>query len=257
MKLFDTHTHYDDSAYDNDRDELIPRLLSESVAGFIAVGCNLERSGKAVTLAGKYPQAYAAVGIHPQDVENLPHDYLQTLEKYAGNKKVAAIGEIGLEYYYDGYDKNLQKKIFSEQLELAKSLNLPVIIHTREAFQDTLEILREYVPKGLRAVCHCFSEDGTAARSLAEMGVYVSFTGAVAFKKAERAVEACKNVPNELLMLETDCPYLAPPPFRGKRCDSGMAWFTAQRIAQIKRRVTDDIVEICNNNAAEFFNISL
>ncbi|MDR2558140.1 MAG: TatD family hydrolase [Oscillospiraceae bacterium] len=256
IKLFDTHTHYDDRAYNNDRDELISRLLSENVAGFIAVGCTLERSRKAVALAKKYENVYAAVGIHPQDVNNLPPDYLKTLEKLTESAKVKALGEIGLEYFRT-YDKKQQNKIFLEQLELAQSLNLPVIIHSREAFPDTFEILREYTKKGMRFVCHCFSEDGEAAKKLADLGVYISFTGAIAFeKKTERAIDACKNVPDELLLLETDCPYLAPPPFRGKRCDSGMAWYTAQKIAQIKNKTIDETVEMCNNNAARFFEIN-
>jgi len=255
MKLFDTHTHYDDDAYNNDRDELITRLLNNHVAGFIAAGCTLERSEKALRLAEKYPNAYAAVGIHPQDVENLPNDYLNILEKLAESEKVKAIGEIGLEYCRE-YDKNLQKKIFREQLDLALKLNLPVIIHSREAFPDTAQILREYTIKGVKFVCHCFSGDGMQARELAETGVYISFTGAIAFnKKTEKAVDACKNTPLDLLLLETDCPYLAPPPFRGKRCDSGMAWYTAQKIAQIKKCTTDEIVEICNHNAMRFFGI--
>jgi TatD DNase family protein len=258
LKLFDTHTHYDDRAYDQDRDELIPRLLSENVAGFIAVGCNLKRSKKAVNLAESYPneKIFATAGIHPQDVNNLPPDYLQTLESLAKQKKTIALGEIGLEYYRE-YNKQQQNKIFREQLELAQSLNLPVIIHSREAFADTFAILSEHVKKGMKFVCHCFSEDGEAARRLADLGVYVSFTGAIAFeKKTEKAVDACKNMPLELLLLETDCPYLAPPPFRGKRCDSSMAWYTAEKIAQIKGKTTNEIVEICNKNAYKFFNIT-
>ncbi|MCL2638274.1 MAG: TatD family hydrolase [Oscillospiraceae bacterium] len=257
MKLFDTHTHYDDRAYDADRDDLIQNLLDESVSGFMAIGCNLERSEKAVKLAEKYPREniFASVGIHPQDVDNLPPDYLKTLEKLAESKKVKAFGEIGLEYYRE-YNKQQQNKIFREQLELAQSLKLPVIIHSREAFADTFEILQEYAKKELKFVCHCFSGDSAEARKLADLGVYVSFTGVIAFeKKTEKAVEACKNVPDELLLLETDCPYLAPPPFRGKRCDSGMAWYTAQKIAQIKNKTTDEIIEMCNNNAMRFFNI--
>jgi len=258
MKLFDTHTHYDDRAYDSDRDELIPRLLSGNVAGFIAVGCNLKRSKKAVALAEKYPDEhiYASVGIHPQDVYNLPPDYLQTLETLAKNKKIITFGEIGLEYYRE-YNKQQQNKIFREQLELAESLNLPEIINSREAFADTFAILSEYAKKGMKFVCHCFSENGEAARKLAGLGVYVSFTGAIAFeKKTEKAIDACKNMPLDLLLLETDCPYLAPPPFRGKRCDSSMAWYTAGKIAEIKSKTVNEIVEICNKNAYKFFNIT-
>lgn len=255
MKLFDTHTHYDDIAFENDRHEVVSRLLSDNVAGFVAVGCTLERSELAVQLAEKYPQAYSAVGIHPQCVCDLPDDYLQTLKNLAASPKIRAIGEIGLEYCRE-YNKNLQMKIFREQLDLAARLNLPVIVHCREAFPDIFEILGDYKSKhNLNAVCHCFSGDGRDAEKLAEIGISVSFTGNIAFKKAERAEDACKNMPLELIMLETDCPYLAPPPFRGKRCDSGMMYYTAEKIAQIKRVSTEKVIETCNNNAKNFFKI--
>jgi len=257
LKLFDTHTHYDDRAYDGDRDELLPRMLADNIAGFIAIGCSLERSEQAVRLAESYPHEHicATIGIHPQDVNDLPADYLKKLETLAASRKVVAIGETGLEYYRE-YDAEKQKKAFREQLDLALKLKLPVIVHSREAFPDTLSILREYVRKGIKAVCHCFSGDGAIAREFTELGIYISFTGNIAFgKKTENLIDACKNVPDELLLLETDCPYLAPPPFRGKRCDSSMAWYTAQKIAEIKNRTSDQIVEMCNNNAMRFFNI--
>ncbi|MCL2109006.1 MAG: TatD family hydrolase [Oscillospiraceae bacterium] len=261
MKIFDTHTHYDDRAYDADRYELIEQLLSDNVAGFVAIGCTLERSQKAVALAEKYPneKIFAAVGIHPQDVESLPDDYLQALENLSQSPKVVALGEIGLEYFRE-YNKVIQQKIFREQLALAARLNLPVIIHSREAFADAYEILREYMQadSSRKAVCHCFSEDGEAAKLLCDLGVHISFTGAIAFeKKTERAIEACKAVPLELLLLETDCPYLAPPPFRGKRCDSGMMKYTAQKIAEVKNCTVDEIVRVCNENAMRFFGVEI
>lgn len=256
LRLFDTHTHYDDEAYGGEAEQnaLIKNLLNDNVSGFIAIGCSMERSARAVGIAEKYENCYAAIGIHPDDAENLPGDYLNTLKKLADNEKVKAIGEIGLDYYYEGYDEKIQKRVFTEQLELAANLNLPVVVHSRDATLDTLDILAEYKPK---AVMHCFSGSAETAEILVKMGVMISFTGVLTFKNAKKAVEACKRLPLEMLMLETDCPYLAPAPFRGKLCDSGMAWYTAQKIAQIKKRTTDEIVEICNKNAERFFGIKI
>lgn len=256
LRLFDTHTHYDDEAYggETERNALVSGLLNNGVSGFIAIGCSMERSVKAVGIAEKYPNCYAAIGIHPDDTENLPENYLETLKKLACNKKVKAIGEIGLDYYYEGYDEKRQKRVFKEQLELAAELGLPVVVHSRDATRDTLEILAEHKAK---AVMHCFSGSAETADILVKMGIMISFTGVLTFKNAKKAVEACKRVPLEMLMLETDCPYLAPAPFRGRLCDSGMAWYTAQKIAQIKKRTTDEIVEICNKNAEKFFDIKI
>lgn len=267
IRLFDTHTHYDDEAYgsEKERNELIESLLQNSINGFIAIGCSLERSAKAVKLAEKYPNCYAAIGIHPDDAPHLPPDYLETLKNFAKSEKVKAVGEIGLDYFYEGYDENIQKRVFKEQLELAAELKLPAVIHSRDATRDTLDILKEYNGRSPvetsrlkpKAVMHCFSGSAETAEILVKMGVMLSFTGVLTFKNAKRSVEACKQVPLNMLMLETDCPYLAPAPFRGKRCDSGMAWYTAQKIAQIKKRTTDEIVSICNKNAERFFGIKL
>lgn len=254
LKLFDTHTHYDDEAYDGNRNELINAMFGNNVAGFIAVGCSLKRSKQAIELAEQYENCYCTVGIHPEGAIGLPADYLETLEKLARNPKVKAIGEIGLDYYYEGYDKKRQEQVFTEQLELADKLDLPVVIHSRDATHDTLEILRKYKPK---AVMHCFSGSAETAEKLVKLGILISFTGVITFKNAKKAVLACKKVPLEMFMLETDCPYLAPMPFRGKRCDSQMAWYTAQRIAQLKKRTTDEVVSICNKNAEKFFGIKI
>lgn len=260
LKLFDTHTHYDDRAYDGDRHELIAEMLADSergVAGFMAMGCSLGRSRRAAELAGRYETVYAAVGIHPGDVDGLPGDYLAQLEALClGGEKIKAIGEIGLDYHYEGHDRELQMRVFEEQLLLAEKLRKPVVIHSREATADTLDMLKKHKKEHTKMVMHCFSGSAETARILVGMGVMVSFTGVLTFKNARKAVEACKAVPLEMLMLETDCPYMAPQPFRGARCDSRMAWFTAQKIAQIKGKTTDEIVEICNENARRFFDIS-
>ncbi len=254
LTLFDTHTHYDDEQYNSDRDSVIENMLSSNVAGFMAIGCSLSRSQKAVNLASAYDNVYAAVGIHPGDIEGLPIDYLSQLKKMAANKKVAAIGEIGLDYFYEGYDKERQQEVFIEQLALATELNLPVIIHSREATQDTLDVIKKHLKT--KAVMHCFSGSVETAQILIKMGIMISFTGVLTFKNAKKAIEALRAVPLNMLMLETDCPYMAPTPFRGNRCDSSMTWYTAQKIAEIKQTTTDKIVETCNNNAKRFFNIN-
>jgi len=250
-KLFDTHTHYDDEVY-KDASELIKSMLAGNVAGFVAVGCSLERSKAAVKIAESYENVYAAVGIHPDDVDGLPDDYAVKLEALAASPKVKAVGEIGLDYHYGGYVRERQIAAFENQLGLAKKLNLPVIIHSRDAAADTLAILREHRP---RAVMHCFSGSAETARELIKLGIMISFTGVITFKNARNATEACKAVPPEMLMLETDCPYLAPEPYRGKVCDSRMAWRTAEKAAEIKGLDVNELVGICNENAKRFFNI--
>ncbi|MDR0821888.1 MAG: TatD family hydrolase [Oscillospiraceae bacterium] len=254
-KIFDTHTHYDDDSYDVDRDVLLDALLKEHIGGFIAIGCSVERSRLAVELAGKYDSAYAAVGIHPSDTAGLPTDYLEILRDMTKSQKVKAIGEIGLDYHYPDTDKPLQQKVFREQIALAKELGLPVIVHSRDAYDDTLSIIKDTLLTN--AVVHCFSENAERAREISALGLYVSFTGVVTFKNGKTAREALAAVPNERLMLETDCPYLAPEPFRGKRCDSSML-DRVVNAAAIARNVTpEEIVRVSNENAARFFRISI
>lgn len=253
LKVIDTHAHYDDEAFDIDRDELLQRLLDSSVDKIITIGCSLERSRMAAELAEKYENIFAAVGIHPEDCYDLPEDYLNRIEQLAAGKKVVAIGEIGLDYHYEGYNKELQQKCFKEQLLLAKKLNLPVVVHSRDATKDTLDILREYKPKG---VVHCFSGSAETAREILEIGMMISFTGVLTFKNAKKAVEACSVIPLERLMLETDCPYMAPVPYRGERCDSSMVYNIAEKVAEIKGISVNEVIKTCNKNAEEFFGLN-
>lgn len=252
LKIIDTHAHYDDDAFDDDRYELLSAVLSESVDSIITIGTSIEKSRFSVEIAEKFDRVYAAVGIHPEDCENTPDDYIELLKEMSRNKKVVAIGEIGLDYHYDGYNKEAQIKIFREQLELAEELNLPVIIHSRDATQDTMEILREYKPRG---VMHCFSGSAETAREIISLGMMISFTGVLTFKNSRRAVEACAAVPMDRLMLETDCPYMAPIPHRGKRNNSSYAVHTAEKVAEIKGLTTEEVISICNKNAISFFNL--
>ncbi len=253
LKVIDTHAHYDDEAFDSDREELLKRLLGSSVDKIITIGCSLERSRMAAELSEKYENIFAAVGIHPEDCYDLPEDYLYKIEQLAAGKKVVAIGEIGLDYHYEGYNKELQQKCFKEQLLLAAKLDMPVVVHSRDATKDTLDILREYKPKG---VVHCFSGSAETAREILEIGMMISFTGVLTFKNAKKAVEACSVIPIERLMLETDCPYMAPVPFRGERCDSSMVYNIAEKVAEIKGISVSEVIKTCNKNAEEFFGLN-
>lgn len=252
IKTIDTHAHYDAEEFDADRDELLTRLFAESVDSIITMGCSLKSSAAALKLAEKYERMYAAVGIHPEDCDNLPDDYISQIKVLAANKKVRAIGEIGLDYHYDGFSREKQIACFKEQLKLAQKLDFPVVIHSRDATKDTLDILAEYRPRG---VVHCFSGSAETAREILRLGLMISFTGVLTFKNAKKAVEACEVIPLDRIMLETDCPYMSPVPHRGERCDSSMVRFTAEKLAQIKGISTDEAILACNRNAIEFFGL--
>ncbi|MCL2754848.1 MAG: TatD family hydrolase [Oscillospiraceae bacterium] len=254
MKIFDTHTHYDERKYGKSADVLIQRILADNVAGFMAVGHSVSANFRAVELAEAFAPVFASVGIHPHYAkEGLPADYLTTLEGLAAHTKVVAIGECGLDYHYDGYERDTQIAVFREQSELAAKLNLPVIVHSRDATEDTMAILKEFKP---RAVMHCFSGSVETMRELVKLGILVSFTGVLTFPNARRAAEVVKEIPLEYLMLETDCPYMAPQKFRGKTCDSSMLGEVAEKVAQIRGMGVEEVVTICNNNAKRFFGIT-
>lgn len=250
--IFDSHAHYDDVNFDEDRDECINALWRNGVSGVINIGCTIERSRKSVELAKVHENFFAAVGIHPEDCYDLPENYLDILKDLASFKKVVAIGEIGLDYHSEGFLREKQIRIFEEQLCLAKELNLPVVIHSREATEDCMNILRKYKPKG---VMHCFSGSFETAKQIVDLGMYISFTGVLTFKNSRRAVEACEAVPIDKLLLETDCPYMAPSPNRGKRCDSSMISFTAEKIAEIKGLDTQTVINKCYENAQNLFKL--
>ena len=253
IKVTDTHAHYDDSAIDCDRFELLEEILNDSVEKIITIGCSLESSRKAIDISAKFNQIYASVGIHPSDCMNLPEDYIDSLRSMANEPGVVAIGEIGLDYHYDGYDRNTQIDCFCRQIKLAEELSLPIIVHSREATQDTMEILKKYKPKG---VVHCFSGSVETAREIIDLGMMISFTGVLTFKNSKKAVEACKEIPIEKLMIETDSPYMAPVPHRGERNNSSFTYYVAEKIAEIKNMTVEDVITICNNNATSFFGLN-
>lgn len=250
-KIFDTHAHYDDSAFDIDRNELLANLPSMNVCTIVNQATDIKTAEISIALAEQYDYVYAAVGVHPECLEGLEEDYIQKLRDLAQHKKVVAIGEIGLDYYYD-IPKELQKRVFEEQLLLAGELNMPVCVHDREAHGDTMDVLRKYNPKG---VVHCFSGSAEMAKEVLSLGMYIGIGGVVTFKNARKAVEVIQQVPLDRFVLETDAPYLAPVPFRGKRCDSSYIKYTAQKIAEIRDLSLNEVLELAEQNAKRLYEI--
>jgi len=253
MRLFDTHAHLLSERFDADRQALISELPLRGLAGCIEVGTDIEFSDRAQRLAEQTDYIWAAVGVHPHDSADAPEDYIERLTEIAARPKVVAIGEIGLDYHYDFSPRDVQRRVFGRQLELARQLNLPVIIHMREATQDTLAMLREH--EGIKGVMHCFSGSAETAEICVGMGLHVAFTGSVTFKNARKVVEAAAAVPLERLMAETDCPYLSPEPVRGRRNEPSNVRYVLEKLAEIKGVPADEMAEINIRNARELFGI--
>lgn len=256
--IFDSHSHYDDGRFDADRYEVIEGQLNGSVCGIIHAGTSIKSSEFGIETARRYKNFYTAVGIHPEEIDELEEDWFERLEKLATKDKVVAIGEIGLDYHYlDGVEnavevKEKQRLVFERQLELAKGLNLPVIVHMRDCTQDCLDILKMHRPCG---VMHCFSGSSEVAKEVLELGMYISFTGVLTFKNAKKTVKAFCEVPTERLLLETDCPYMAPEPLRSKRCQSSMIEHTAMFAAQLKGMEVQQFIDCCTENTRRLFKI--
>lgn len=253
--LFDTHAHYDSRQFDPDRDELLSSLPGQGVSLIVNPGCDLATSRTAVELARQYPFVYAAVGIHPEEVEGAAPSDLEALRRLAACEKVVAIGEIGLDYYWikDEDGRRKEQELFRAQLALAEELELPVIVHDREAHGDSLAIVKEF-PK-VRGVFHCYSGSVEMARELVELGWMLSFTGVLTYHNARKTVEAAQAIPIEHLMIETDSPYMAPVPHRGKRNHSGYVLHVCETLAQIKGISVEECARITRENGMRFFRI--
>lgn len=255
IKIFDSHAHYDDSTFDEDRSKLLDEIQDLGVIGVINCGASLDGARKSVELSNQYKFIYSAVGIHP---ENAGEYNLQVEEEFhklvLGNSKIKAIGEIGLDYYWaENPPREVQKEVFIKQMQLAEELQLPVIIHDRDAHKDTLDIMKKF-PK-VKGVVHCFSGSVEFARECLELGYYIGFTGVITFKNAKKIIEVAMEVPLDKMLVETDAPYMAPVPNRGKRNQSNYILSIIEKLAEIKGIEEKDLSEIFINNTKNLFAI--
>ena len=248
--IFDSHAHFYDEKFEGFRDALLNDLPNQGVHSVINCGCDKESSEECIKLSEKYDYMYSAVGIHPGNLDS--KTTVEEIEKLSSHKKCIAIGEIGLDYYWEPEKSEEQKKIFIEQLILANKLNLPVIVHDREAHSDTLGILKEYKPKG---VLHSFSGSTEMARELIKLGMYIGIGGVVTFKNAKKLPDVVKELPEDRILLETDAPYLTPVPYRSKINNSAMIYLTAEKIAELRNTTTEEILKISCENAKRLFKI--
>lgn len=252
--IFDSHAHYDSRQFDEDREEMLSRFLpAHDVSGVINCASDFPSSEFSLQLAEQYEYIYAAVGVHPHEAAQAGAWDEARLKALATHKKCVAIGEIGLDYHYDFSPRALQKQWFEQQIVLAQALHLPIIVHDREAHADTWQLLSAYKPGG---VVHCFSGSVEMARDILSVGMYIGLGGAVTFKNAKTPVEVAQYVPLDRLLLETDCPYMTPVPYRGKRCDSSYIAVTAEKIAALRGMDTQELLTAAQENAKRLFGIA-
>lgn len=254
--FIDSHAHLDDKRYDDDRDTLINSLESNKIKLAINIGADLKTSIASVELADQYKNIYAVVGVHPHSASQVTDQVIEKLRELSKHPKVLAIGEIGLDFYYDNSPRDLQRKWFKEQLKLAKELNLPVVIHSREAAQETFDYIKEAQDGSLRGVLHCFSGSVEMAMEYIKLGFYISLGGPVTFKNAKTPKEVAKEIPLGKLIIETDCPYLTPEPYRGKRNEPMFVKYVAEEIAKIKGITVEELAASTNKNTKELFGIA-
>ena len=252
--LFDTHAHMDDEAFNADREQLLSDLPGQGLGLVMNPGCSLASSRNASLLSRKYDYIYAAVGSHPDVADEVSEAVLEEYRTLCkNNPKIVAIGEIGLDYHYEDIPREIQKNAFRMQMELARELDMPVIVHEREAHGDAMDILEDF-PE-VSGVFHCYSGSWEMAKILLKKGWYLGFTGVITFKNARKAVEVVENAPLHRLLIETDCPYMAPEPFRGRRCDPSLVPLMAARIAEIKGKTPEEVAAVTTENALRLFRI--
>ena len=251
--LFDTHAHMNDEAFDTDREEMILGLPDKGIQYVMNVGCSLHSSGDCIAMAEKYPFVYASVGSHPDSADEVNEEVIEAYRQMAQHPKVPAIGEIGLDYYYETVPREIQQKAFRMQMELARELKLPVIVHERDAHEDGMAVVLDF--SDVTGVFHCYSGSAEMARQLVDKGWYIGFTGVLTFKNARKAVEVAASIPLDRIVLETDCPYMAPEPFRGKRNDPGKLYRMAEKLAEIRGMSVEQIHEITVENGKQLYKI--
>ncbi len=253
--IFDSHAHLDDERFDKDRDHMIARAKENGIELILNPGADLNTSIRAVNLAEKYDMVYAAVGVHPHDVKDMDEDTIEVLKALSNKKKVVAIGEIGLDFYYDYSPRDEQRKWFRRQIELAKEVNLPIITHDRDAHEETFNILKEYDVGNTGCVMHCYASSVEMAREYIKMGVYISLAGPVTFSNARKTYDVAKEIPLEWLLVETDSPYLTPTPYRGKRNEPAYVKLVAEKIAEAKGISLEEVAKQTTLNAKKLFRI--
>ena len=251
INIFDSHAHYDDKAFNNDRYDLLDSLFKSGISGIINAGSDLRTSRISLDLSKKYELVYAAVGIHPHEAQKASRNFINDIRNMIKEGAVA-IGEIGLDYHYDFSPREAQVRIFEDQLKLAKEMDIPVIVHDRDAHMDSMNLLKKYKPKG---VVHCFSGSYEMALEVIKLGMYIGIGGALTFKNARKLVEIVSRIDMSKILLETDCPYMTPEPYRGKRNDSSYIPIIAKRIAEIKSRDSQEILNIAAENTKTLFNL--
>ena len=254
--IFDTHAHYDDKQFDQDREELLASMKDNGIGTIVDVGSNMETSTWIVEAVTRYPMMYGAVGVHPIDTAELKESDIDTLKKYAAMDRILAIGEIGLDYYWDEPERSIQKKWFEAQIELARDVKLPIIIHSRDAAKDTYDIMKALHAEEIGGVVHCFSYSKEMARQFLDMGFYIGIGGVVTFKNAKTLKEVAAYTPLDRIVLETDCPYLAPVPFRGKRNCSAYISYVLDMIAELKGISREEAEQVTYENTRNMYRIT-
>lgn len=254
MEFFDSHSHFNDEKFNEDREEIINLIYKENITKTVCIGYNLKQSKKAVEISKNTAFIYATCGISPNDIEDFNEKNLREIEKLSHNNKVVAIGEIGLDYYWNKENKEKQKELFIKQIEIANKLNKPIVIHTREAVMDTLEILKKH-PVNKKGIFHCCPLNVELIKEGLKLGFYISFSGNITFKNA-KSEETVSIVPNERILIETDSPYLSPEPYRGRRNTPSNVKLVAKRVAEIKKVSIEEIAEITYRNAMKIYDIN-
>lgn len=253
--IFDTHAHYSDSKFDNDRHELLMSMEENGIEGIVEAGADVKSSNDAIKLSGKYSFVYAAAGIHPQETNGIDESHMDWLRAQASKEKVVAIGETGLDYYYRQPERSVQKKWFICQLEIAKDAGLPVIIHSRDAAEDTLDIIKAYNVGETGGVIHCFSYSWEIAKKYIDMGFYLGIGGVLTFKNNRKLTDVLCKAPLDSIVLETDSPYLAPEPYRGKRNCSIYLKYIVEKVAELKQIPQQEVIDITERNAKRLYRL--
>ncbi|NMB44228.1 MAG: TatD family hydrolase [Clostridiales bacterium] len=253
--IFESHAHYDDEAFDKDREELLNSFMDKGIEYVVNIGSTISDSKKTIELTKKYPFIYGSIGVHPSETKDMNEDDIKWLKEMSSLDKIIAIGEIGLDYYWDNVERAVQKHWFERQLDLAKEANLPVVVHSRDAASDTFDIIKNAKLDEKLGVLHCFAYSKEMAKQYIDMGFYIGVGGVLTFKNARKLREVVEYIPLDYILLETDSPYLAPEPNRGKRNDSTNLKYVASEIARIKNIDYEEVIEITRNNGINLFRI--